>query len=264
MRHDQMGLADPLSSQISMFAYLSPSRPCSSSNILLGHVPQQSSPPATVALHPSVSVASNVEGNEGAQSNPESHPFGLCSPLVALAACRRGMLGCVRVRLRATQDGPPPGRLAGAPAMSARPSWANGDTEPRDSSPRVHSSTFVVIIREGMSGVTTTVVFKSPGGCGEDWRCISCAVHETGCGKKTTTLLHLFCVLVSTLVEPLSTPPLPTPPSVLGCLYLFSPFPRASLSVQDYISTLVSMLLSSAPYFTNVRLRVEREVADSD
>ncbi|KAF8496778.1 hypothetical protein F5888DRAFT_1803951 [Russula emetica] len=47
----------------------------SSIELVLGHMPQPSYPPATGAVH--LGIMSDVDGSEGAPSNPESHTFGL-------------------------------------------------------------------------------------------------------------------------------------------------------------------------------------------
>ena len=68
-----------------------------------------------------------------------------------------------------------------------------------------------------------------------------------------------FSTLVS--VEPLSTdstPSLLTSHPVSGCLCPCFPFPLASRSVQDDISTVAAMFLSTAPPFTNARLHAGR------
>jgi hypothetical protein len=52
-------------------------RPCSISYLLLGRVPRQSSSPAAGFLRLPVGDTSDVEGSEGALSNPESHTFSL-------------------------------------------------------------------------------------------------------------------------------------------------------------------------------------------
>jgi hypothetical protein len=75
--------------------------------------------------------------------------------------------------------------------------------------------------------------------------------------------ISLVCSRPSTFVsvEALSTPSLPAShPLSQGCLRLFSRFPQALAfpSVQDDISTLAAILLSTAPSFTNVRLRAGR------
>jgi len=75
-------------------------------------------------------------------------------------------------------------------------------------------------------------------------------------------LLHFCCVFPSldirldgTAVHTVSAG---ISPSVSSCLCLFSPFPLAFPSVQDDVSTLDTMLLSTTPTFTNVRLRAGR------
>jgi hypothetical protein len=130
----------------------------SSIELVLGRIPQPSSPPATGAVR--LGDTSDVDGSEGALSNPESHTFGL--PVVGGA----GSLLPRRAGVRAhTLDGDP-GRssvsvsssssaaaaaAAVAAAMSARSRSARGQAvspEPRSSSSRARSSNSLSSERE--------------------------------------------------------------------------------------------------------------------
>ena len=130
----------------------------SSIELVLGRMPQPSSPPATGAVR--LGDASDVEGSEGALSNPESHTFGL--PVVGGA----GSLLPRRAGVRAHTLEGDPGRssvsvsssssvaaaaAAVAAAMSARARSARGQVvspEPRSSSSRGRSSNSLSSERE--------------------------------------------------------------------------------------------------------------------
>jgi len=130
----------------------------SSIELVLGRVPQPSSPPATGAVR--LGDTSDVDGSEGALSNPESHTFGL--PAVGGA----GSLLPRRAGVRARTLESDPGRssvsasssssavvvtAAVAAAMSARARSARGQAvspEPRSSSSRARSSNSLSSERE--------------------------------------------------------------------------------------------------------------------
>jgi hypothetical protein len=111
---------------------------------VLGRIPQPNSPPATGAVH--LSDTSDVDGSEGALSNPESHTLGL--PVLGGA----GSLLPRRAGMHAHTLEGDPGRSsvslsslpsAAAAAMSARARSARGQVaspEPRSSSSRARSS----------------------------------------------------------------------------------------------------------------------------
>jgi hypothetical protein len=112
--------------------------------LVLGRIPQPNSPPATGAVH--LGDTSDVDGSEGALSNPESHTFGL--PVLGGA----GSLLPRRAGMHAHTLEGDPGRSsvsvsssssAAAAAMSAREITARGQVaspEPRSSSSRTRSS----------------------------------------------------------------------------------------------------------------------------
>jgi hypothetical protein len=130
----------------------------SSIELVLGRMPQSSSPPAIGAVR--LGDTSDVDGSEGALSNPESHTFGL--PVVGGA----GSLLPRRAGMRAHTLEGDPGRssvsvsssssaaaatAAVAAAMSARARSARGQVaspEPRSSSSRARSSNSLSSERE--------------------------------------------------------------------------------------------------------------------
>jgi hypothetical protein len=111
---------------------------------VLGRIPQPNSPPATGAVH--LSDTSDVDGSEGALSNPENHTFGL--PVLGGG----GSLLPRRAGMHAHTLEGDPGRSsvslssspsAAAAAMSARRRTARGQVaspESRSSSSRTRSS----------------------------------------------------------------------------------------------------------------------------
>ena len=127
----------------------------SSIELVLGRVPRPGSPPANGAVR--LGDTSDVDGSEGALSNPESHTFGL--PVVGGAGSLLPRSTGVRARTLESD----PGRssvsssssaaaaAAIAAAMSARAGSARGQAvspESRSSSPRVRSSTSLSSERE--------------------------------------------------------------------------------------------------------------------
>jgi hypothetical protein len=130
----------------------------SSIELVLGRIPQPSSPPATGAVR--LGDRSDVDGSEGALSNPESHTFGL--PVVGGA----GSLLPRRAGVRAHTLEGDPGRssvslsssssaaaaaAAVAAAMSSRARSARGQVaspEPRSSGSRARSSNSLSSERE--------------------------------------------------------------------------------------------------------------------
>src|SRR5258707_5054216 len=130
----------------------------SSIELVLGRVSRPGSPPATVAVR--LGDTSDVDGSEGALSNPESHTFGL--PVVGGA----GSLLPRRAGVRARTLESDPGRssasvssssstaaatAAVAAAMTARARLARGQAalpEPRSSGSRMRSSTSLSSERE--------------------------------------------------------------------------------------------------------------------
>ena len=130
----------------------------SSIELVLGRIPRPSSPPATGAVR--LGDTSDVDGSEGALSNPESHTFGL--PVVGGA----GSLLPRRAGVRAHTLEGDPGRsslsvsssssaaaaaAAAAAAITARARSARGQATspvPRSSSSRAHSSNSLSSERE--------------------------------------------------------------------------------------------------------------------